>query len=38
MNFYATKNGKIRFGMSAVKGVGVGPVEEILRAREMDIF
>ena len=25
---------KIRFGMSAVKGVGVGAVEEILRARE----
>lgn len=34
MNFYATKSGKIRFGMSAVKGVGEGPVEEILRARE----
>jgi DNA polymerase-3 subunit alpha len=42
MNFYATKNGKIRFGMSAVKGVGEGPVEEILRARSggnfTDIF
>ena len=25
---------KIRFGMSAVKGVGVGAVEEVLRARE----
>ena len=26
----------IRFGMAAVKGVGVGAVEEILRARELD--
>ncbi|WP_338503453.1 DNA polymerase III subunit alpha [Candidatus Minimicrobia sp. QA0096] len=25
---------KIRFGMSAVKGVGIGAVEEVLRARE----
>jgi DNA polymerase-3 subunit alpha len=38
MNFYATKTGKIRFGMSAVKGVGEGPVEEILRARESGNF
>ncbi len=27
---------KIRFGMAAVKGVGVGAVEEILRARDAD--
>ena len=27
---------KIRFGMAAVKGVGVGAVEEILRARAVD--
>lgn len=27
---------KIRFGMSAVKGVGAGAVEEVLRAREED--
>ena len=27
---------EIRFGMAAVKGVGVGAVEEILRARDMD--
>jgi len=27
---------KIRFGMAAVKGVGVGAVEEIIRAREAD--
>ena len=29
---------KIRFGMSAVKGVGVGAVEEVLRAREEGVF
>ncbi len=29
---------KIRFGMAAVKGVGVGAVEEILRAREEGAF
>ncbi len=29
---------KIRFGMAAVKGVGVGAVEEILRAREQEPF
>lgn len=27
---------EIRFGMAAIKGVGVGAVEEILRARDMD--
>ena len=27
---------KIRFGMAAIKGVGVGAVEEILRARALD--
>jgi DNA polymerase-3 subunit alpha len=27
---------QIRFGMSAVKGVGVGAVEEVLRARDLD--
>ncbi len=27
---------KIRFGMAAVKGVGVGAVEEVLRARDLD--
>lgn len=27
---------EIRFGMAAVKGVGVGAVEEILRARDLD--
>ncbi len=29
---------KIRFGMSAVKGVGVGAVEEVLRARKEGAF
>ncbi len=29
---------KIRFGMSAVKGVGVGAVEEVLRARKEGTF
>ena len=29
---------QIRFGMAAVKGVGVGAVEEILRARETEKF
>lgn len=29
---------KIRFGMSAVKGVGVGAVEEVLRARKDSAF
>jgi len=29
---------QIRFGMAAVKGVGVGAVEEILRAREQEKF
>ena len=35
VEFAVVPNGnKIRFGMSAVKGVGVGAVEEVLRARE----
>jgi DNA polymerase-3 subunit alpha len=38
MDFYATKNGHIRFGLSALKGVGEGPVEEILLARKNGIF
>lgn len=29
---------KIRFGMAAVKGVGVAAVEEVLRAREQGKF
>ncbi len=34
MNFRVNDEGKIRFGMSALKGVGSGPVEEIIAARE----
>ena len=34
MVFTADKEGNIRFGLSALKGVGEGPVEEILRERE----
>ena len=30
------KENKIRFGMAAIKGVGVGAVEEILRTRNLD--
>ena len=30
------KENKIRFGMAAIKGVGVGAVEEILRTRDLD--
>jgi len=32
-DFSVNKAGQIRFGMSALKGVGEGPVEEILRER-----
>ena len=32
-NFSVNKKGQIRFGMSALKGVGEGPVEEIIRER-----
>jgi DNA polymerase-3 subunit alpha len=34
MDFYATPDGRIRFGLSALKGVGEGPVEAILEARK----
>ncbi|MCH2021321.1 MAG: DNA polymerase III subunit alpha [Saprospiraceae bacterium] len=33
MNFSVNKEGKIRFGLSALKGVGEGPVEEILNSK-----
>lgn len=33
-DFASNKKGEIRFGLSALKGVGEGPVEEILRDRE----
>ena len=32
MNFSVNQDGKIRFGLSALKGVGEGPVEEILKS------
>jgi len=34
MNFNVNKKGQIRFGMSALKGVGEGPVEAIIEERE----
>ncbi len=34
LNFTVNKKGQIRFGMSALKGVGEGPVEAILKERE----
>ncbi len=33
-DFFPNKEGKIRFGLSALKGVGEGPVEEIIKERE----
>ncbi|MDX1942127.1 MAG: DNA polymerase III subunit alpha [Saprospiraceae bacterium] len=35
-NFSVNKNGQIRFGMSALKGVGEGPVEAILEERKQN--
>ncbi len=34
LNFKVNQDGHIRFGLSALKGVGEGPVEEIIRQRE----
>ncbi|MFT4567427.1 MAG: DNA polymerase-3 subunit alpha [Saprospiraceae bacterium] len=34
LNFTVNKDGAIRFGLSALKGVGEGPVTEIVRVRE----
>ena len=34
MNFSVNKNGQIRFGLSALKGIGEGPVEDIIEERE----
>ncbi len=34
LNFTVNQQGKIRFGLSALKGVGEGPVEEIIRIRK----
>ena len=37
-DFSVNKNGAIRIGMTALKGVGEGPVESILKAREEGPF
>ncbi len=34
LNFTVNKVGAIRFGLSAIKGVGEGPVEELIRVRK----
>jgi len=34
LNFTVNKNGQVRFGMSALKGVGEGPVEAFLKERK----
>ncbi len=34
LNFTVNKKGQIRFGMSALKGVGEAPVEELIEARK----
>ena len=36
MNFSVNKDGKIRFGLSAIKGVGEGPVSEIIKSRKKE--
>ena len=36
MAFSVNDNGDIRFGLSALKGVGEGPVEELIRVRESE--
>jgi len=38
MKFHVNEKGQIRFGLSAVKGVGEGPVEAILEERENGEF
>lgn len=38
MDFSVNKAGAVRFGMSALKGVGEGPVEEILEERKNGAF
>ena len=38
LNFTVNKEGQIRFGLSALKGVGEGPVEEILLERKNGDF
>ncbi len=38
INFTVDKKGEIRFGLSALKGLGEGPAEEIIREREEAVF
>lgn len=38
INFTVNKKGEIRFGLSALKGLGEGPAEEIIREREEGKF
>ncbi|MEM7105551.1 MAG: DNA polymerase III subunit alpha [Bacteroidota bacterium] len=38
MNFTVNKEGAVRFGLSAIKGVGEGPVEAILEERQNGTF
>ncbi|MEO1518004.1 MAG: DNA polymerase III subunit alpha [Bacteroidota bacterium] len=37
-DFTVNKKGQIRFGLSALKGVGEGPVEELLKERQKGTF
>jgi len=38
LKFTVNKNGDVRFGMAAVKGVGAGAVADIIKARENGLF
>jgi DNA polymerase-3 subunit alpha len=38
LKFTVNKNGDVRFGMAAVKGVGAGAVADIIKAREGGLF
>lgn len=38
MKFHVNEKGEIRFGLSAIKGVGEGPVDAILEERENGVF
>ncbi len=38
INFTVSQKGEIRFGLSALKGMGVGPAEELIKERENGPF
>lgn len=38
LKFTVNKKGDVRFGMAAVKGVGAGAVQDIIKARETGLF